>query len=143
MKAMVPCTCSTGLRRRVRPVRRETVPMLVRSSEPSVVFTSLIHASTPLLSDWCSVDVTEHPDTRYAMETFSSDGAAPSGQLWAHSIRTQVHGLASGGLPGYAVCVTHSWRSSNPAPTAMRKAASLADKAVSIVAEERRRREQC
>ena len=132
----------TGPRRRARPVHRAAVPMLVRSCEPSVVFTSLIHASTPALSDWCSVDVTEHPDTRYAIESFASEVARTSENLWAHSMRTQVHGLAGGGLPAYAVWVTHAWRTSNPAPRDLRRAAALADKAVRIVSQERVHREQ-
>lgn len=141
MKAIVPHTCTPKPGRPVRPLHRVRGPVLVRSSEPSVVFTSLIHASTPRLSDWCSVDVTEDPDTRYAIEPFVGRAEDPSGTLWAHSIRTQVHGLAGGGLPRYAAWVTHSWRSSNPAPAAMRKATSLAQKAGCIVAQERLRRE--
>ena len=142
MKAIVPRTCRIAPRRRVRPTHREAVPILVRSSEPSVVFTSLVHASTPLLSDWCSVDVTEHPDTRYAIEPFAIDATSSPGNLWAHSIRTQVHGPAAGGLPGYAVWITNAWRSAVPTPRDIRRTASLADKAVHIVDQERLRRQQ-
>ena len=120
---------------------------LVRSSQPAVVFTSLAHLCVPAFSDACTVDIIEHDELAYRIAHRPAETA--DGPVDADGYRAVRAPFTSPPNQGgderdrYSGVVTYLWRSRQPTPVDVARAAVLARYAVLAVHEERIEQDAC
>ncbi len=110
---------------------------LVDSSEPAVVFASLVRLCVPAFSDACSVDIVEGGRVRYRVSyPQPSIGAAPP----AADAQSSVVTAFESHLPGWASytgVMTSLWHTRSPTGADEERAAVIVDHAIRMIRRER------
>lgn len=110
---------------------------LVDSSEPAVVFSSLIRLCVPTFNDACSVDIVEGGRVRYRID-YPHEAACPSSAASAagHSVSTNFASHLPG-WPSYTGVMTSRWHTRRPCAEDADRAADIVDNAVRMIRRER------
>lgn len=133
--------------------RRLTFPpeldLLARSTQPSVVFTSLAQLCVPVISDDCTAHITDDDAARYHALYPRLTGRTLSrsrqtittrpqiGVQGEYTVRTWIDVLARDGHLGYYGLITHTWSSYCPNTRDVTRAAHLVEHAARVIRRER------
>jgi len=112
---------------------------LVRSAEPTVVFSSLAKLCIPAFSDECTVDLAEDGCPGHRIAYPCPDGAGTgSASAGTHlQVCTAVESLPEDVGPAYSGVIVHTWVSFVPGPAESLVARLMADRAVAAISHAR------
>ena len=110
---------------------------LADSSEPAIVFSSLIRLCVPTFNDACSVDIVEGGRVRYRIDyPRDSSCAASAARADGRSVATTFASDLPG-WPSYTGVMTSFWHDRRPTAQDAERAASIVDNAIRMIRRER------
>lgn len=107
---------------------------LVDSSEPAIVFTSLVRLCVPAFSDACSVDIVEGGRVKYRIDY--PQQPAPTDAVDGNRITTKFASQLAG-WPSYSGVMTSVWHAYRPTVDDEDRAASIVTRAIGMILRER------